>query len=185
MKFVKKMFGWKSKSKRKGITPVIAIVLLLMMTVAAAGMAYVWIMDLQEDIGEETKKDLANLNKQKNARLSVETVWNTSGGTSDGLISVMVKNAGSYAFSDDDAKAIRVIIGRDEVDHADGVAAGLGCYDEITTQGTTCTFISSAETFPIERGEVGQVIIKVVSPIGLGDTYVCSVPTDGSHHKSC
>jgi len=43
---------------RKGITPVIAIVLLLMMTVAAAGGAYAWLTQLQEQFQNQAEEDV-------------------------------------------------------------------------------------------------------------------------------
>ncbi len=43
---------------RKGITPVIAIILLLMITVAGAGAAGVWIMHIQNDLKTTTIKRL-------------------------------------------------------------------------------------------------------------------------------
>lgn len=43
---------------RHGITPLIAILLLLMMTVAAAGAAFLWMNQLQEDVQSETGQDI-------------------------------------------------------------------------------------------------------------------------------
>ncbi len=169
MNIVKKMFGLKTRSKRKGITPVIAIVLLLMMTVAAAGMAYVWIMSIQEDIGADTERDLANLNQQKNARLSISAVWNNTGN-----VSLIVKNAGTYVYTAADVTNIQILVGSEVIS---------GCAG-LTTQGTTCT-VTSTTAFPTNAGDLGAVAIKVVAPIGMGDTYSCSVPTSGSHHTSC
>ena len=170
MNVVKKMFGLKTRSKRKGITPVIAIVLLLMMTVAAAGMAYVWIMSIQEDIGADTERDLANLNQQKNARLSISAVWNNTGN-----VNLIIKNSGTYVYTAADVGNIKVLVGSQVIT---GGCTGL------TTQGTTCT-VTSATAFPTNAGDLGAVSIKVVAPIGMGDTYSCSVPTSGSHHTSC
>lgn len=49
--------GYRSVS-RKGVTPVIAIVLLLMMTVAAAGAAYTWFSQMQENLQSEATAGL-------------------------------------------------------------------------------------------------------------------------------
>ncbi len=47
---------------RRGITPVVAIVLLLMMTVAASGGAYAWMQNVQEEARDRAQSDLtANL----------------------------------------------------------------------------------------------------------------------------
>ncbi len=171
MKIINNMFGLKTRSKRKGITPVIAIVLLLMMTVAAAGMAYVWIMSIQEDIAADTERDLANFNKQKNARLSISAVWNDSGD-----ISMIIKNAGTYVYTADDVGNIQILVGSE-------VITPTTC-GSLSTQGTTCT-VDSSTAFPTTAGELGAVTMRIVAPIGMGDTYTCSVPTMGGHHTSC
>jgi len=166
-----KTIKFAAKSKRKGITPVIAIVLLLMMTVAAAGMAYVWIMSLQENIASDTEKDLETLQETKNARLSIESVWNDTNG-----FGIMIKNAGTYTFTATDATNIRTQV---------GTYTASGCAT-IAGPGTTCTITvtQAQQQFPITPGSDGEVTIKVISPKGLGDTYSCSVTNVGSH-KSC
>lgn len=177
MKFVKNMFGWKSKSKRKGITPVIAIVLLLMMTVAAAGMAYVWIMSLQEGIAADTDADIARLQDQKNTRLEIVSVYND---TATGDLNFIFKNSGSRVFTPAEAGNIKIYI--------DGQMKSLpaACSTSITSQGTTCTYAPAVgpTAYPTEPGRNGAVEIKVEPPLGTGDVYVCSIPDTGTH-KTC
>lgn len=174
MKFVKNMFGWKSKSKRKGITPVIAIVLLLMMTVAAAGMAYVWIMSLQEGIAADTDADIARLQDQKNTRLEIVSVYNTSAGE----MNFIIKNAGTRVFTPTEAGNIMIYI--------DGQMKTLpvACSTAISSQGTTCTYNTAGTQYPTVPGRNGAVEIKVEPPFGTGDVYVCSIPDTGTH-KTC
>ena len=180
MKFVKKVFDGISGSRRagrKGITPVIAIVLLLMMTVAAAGMAYVWIMSIQGDIAQDTAEDLADIQDEKNTRLEIVTVRNDS----NGKIELTFKNAGSYVFSASNAEQIKLYI--------DGVSIDLlssTCGTDIKGRGTTCTLdgaITEAN-YPSVVGSDGAVEIRIEPPFGSGDIHICSIPDLGTH-KTC
>jgi flagellin-like protein len=69
---------------RKGITPVIAIVLLLMMTVAAAGGAWVWMTQVREDIQDDVNP---------NADFTIQSLSceNTGG---NAQITMFIKNTG-------------------------------------------------------------------------------------------
>ena len=85
------------KMKRKGITPIIAIVLLLMMTVAAFGMTFVWVQKTQGEIQDGVSDEVTNMMGKNAAQFSIESVYNDSTG---GLIAVIIRNSGTYSFSD-------------------------------------------------------------------------------------
>lgn len=78
---------------RKGITAVIAIVLLLMMTVGAAGFAYIWVTDLQNRLQGSTTTSVEQMTAANNAKLGIDSMWNDTGS-----ISINLRNSGSYAF---------------------------------------------------------------------------------------
>ncbi|MFH1127155.1 MAG: archaellin/type IV pilin N-terminal domain-containing protein [archaeon] len=168
MRFVKKMLS-KIGLKRKGITPVIAIVLLLMMTVAAAGMAYVWIMSVQEGIASDTDQDISNLQDEKNTRLEIVNVYNDSG-----EIGMTIRNAGTHVFSAAEAAAIGLYI--------DGVSVDISTVcTALKGQGTTCEISGSttSEDYPTVVGSDGAREIKVVPPLGTGDVHNCAISTMG------
>lgn len=173
-----KTIKFAGKSKRKGITPVIAIVLLLMMTVAAAGMAYVWIMSLQEGIAADTDKDLAALQSQKNARLSIEGVYNNTLVAPAGRVSFTLRNSGTYPYSATDVANIKVYVDGQALTTV--CAAGTGT---LAGQGTTCR-VDTATAFPTVPGSDGAVKIEVKPPIGSGATYICAKTTSNSA-KTC
>ncbi len=83
----------KTNVRRKGITPVIAIVLLLMMTVAAAGLAYEFIMNMSERqteaIGEQVD---AQSNKM---RTEFRVIQVKGGAAATGDLDYYIKNVGS------------------------------------------------------------------------------------------
>ncbi len=100
MKNMNIMFG-----KRKGITPVIALVLLLMMTVAAAGMAYVWFMDVQEETQSTVQESLSQRTDQMAGAIVIDLVYETGAATSS---EVLIRNTGSVDYAGD---TIKVFIG--------------------------------------------------------------------------
>lgn len=71
---------------RKGITPVIAIVLLLMMTVAAAGAAYTWFSQMQTRLQSEAASELQTELSIKDLRCNARP---------DNSVELAVSNSGS------------------------------------------------------------------------------------------
>lgn len=78
---------------RKGITPVIAIVLLLMMTVAAAGLAYEFIMDMSAKQTEAIGEQVGAQSDKMRTNLQILQVQNGTGNN----LTFMIKNVGSLA----------------------------------------------------------------------------------------
>ncbi len=83
------------KTKRKGITPIIAIVLLLMMTVAAFGLTFVWVQSTQQDLQENIGKDIQGVTDRTSSQFSIESIYNDTGN-----ISIVIRNTGRYTFED-------------------------------------------------------------------------------------
>lgn len=59
---------------KKGITPIIAIVLLLMMTVAAFGLTFVWVQSTQSDLQENVGEDISAIREKMSTCISIESV---------------------------------------------------------------------------------------------------------------
>lgn len=110
---------------RKGITPVVAIVLLLMLTVAVAGGAYAWVNGMIGDQKEQANKDL-------NTKVAVKNLaCNAVAGTGNPDVSFFLKNSGSievpggditvYLYNVSDGSLVEVA--SKDIDHdGDGVA---------------------------------------------------------------
>jgi flagellin-like protein len=62
----------------RGITPVIAIILLLLMTVSAAGVAFVWINTIQGQIIEGAEAGLETDLQRMHGEFAIEAAWNVS-----------------------------------------------------------------------------------------------------------
>jgi flagellin-like protein len=79
---------------RKGITPIISVILLLMMVIAIAGIAYTWLQGMQESIQTSTENTSTELLRAMNVNLRMEGyTYNCSGSASN--VSFFVRNAGS------------------------------------------------------------------------------------------
>ena len=74
----------------RGLSPIIAVVLLIMMTVAAAGAAYVWIIALQKKMSGSSNQQLQVLNTGVIQYVSASC-------TSPSNISVIIRNVGKTA----------------------------------------------------------------------------------------
>ncbi len=169
MKIMKFMFG-KMNSKRKGITPVIAIVLLLMMTVAAAGMAYMWIMSLQEDMEETANEGIAKQRRDASSAITIESVWKDPAGLD---IQFVIRNSGTYTFTATELGQFGYYI--------DGVPITVGTKcTGLAGAGSTC-IVDSDELFPAAPGDEKVIMVKL--PAGKGSTYTCRLKATGD--KSC
>ncbi len=89
----------------KGITPIIAVILLLMITIAIGGLAYVWLQRTQATIQTSTENTTATLLGGLKVNLKVEG-YNTSctGGVSV-ITRVYYRNAGTEA-----AKNVKIYV---------------------------------------------------------------------------
>ncbi len=63
---------------RKGITAVVAIVLLLMMTVAAAGLAYMWVGGMQTGVQKDTTTQAETIQQQASDCMKVDNTYASS-----------------------------------------------------------------------------------------------------------
>lgn len=82
-------------SNKKGITPIIAVILLLMMTIAVAGLAYVFIQGYQASVQQIADNTTAQTSQHLKVNLKIDG-YNTTCGLASGwvLVRVHVRNAG-------------------------------------------------------------------------------------------
>ena len=145
------MFG-----ARKGITPVIALVLLLMMTVAAAGMAYVWFMDVQEETQDTVRDSLSQRTDQMAGAVVIDAVYETGVVASTDII---VRNTGSLTYT----AGVQVYLGAISCGaaavNAPGDSAVVNCLTGIDTDG---------------------IVIRAIPPQGAAVTVTCSMKGAGN-----
>jgi flagellin-like protein len=132
---------------RKGITPVIAVVLLMLITLSIVGFAYVWFNQTTSDIGSSvtntTESELAKMNK----KIRIESCGVSAN-------TVTIRNTGSQSV-DLDSELSYTINGAS--------ASPSGCTGSLSANAVdTCTFASVSD---------GDVVM--VSAPGGTHTYTC------------
>ncbi len=91
---------------RKGITPIIAVILLLMITIAIGGLAYVWIQRLQATTQSATENTTTALTGGLKVNLKVEGYNTTCGSASSWAIArIYYRNAGTES-----AKNVKIYV---------------------------------------------------------------------------
>ncbi len=145
---------------RKGLTPIIAMVLLLMMAVAAAGLMYTFAFNLQTKAQEGVEQTTTELIEQQQqyaqTRLAVDSVYNTSSGN----IGVVIRNVGSKTIAEGETIGLYI----------DGVKQDL--------TGTTCDNLAPQNTCVVQTNTAfpaagEKSVIRVVAPSGVSTTYTC------------
>ena len=91
----------------KAITPIIAIILLLLITVSAGGAAFIWIQMVQSQVAEETQKGLTSSLIQMHGRVSIESVWNATGKH----ICMVLRNSGTFGYTSSELLNLGIYIG--------------------------------------------------------------------------
>ncbi len=146
--------------RKKGVTSIVATVLLLMITVAVAGAAYVWIMDMQDKLKVSTEENLVKENDRSGARLTIESGWNENG-----YISLSLKNSGTYTFGDVSKFSVYVD-GRPEagVTYSPTGALSPGGVTTVSLTNTQFVTVNNPKT------------IKITTDIGTDVSYRCTIP---------
>lgn len=151
---------------KKGITAVVAIVLLLMMTVAAAGLAYMWISSMQTDTQQKTTQQLNAQQQQMQGAFNVESVW---GGPAPGNMVFSVRNTGTTAINFG-APGLKFYV-NGVLTATPATLSGVG----ILEPGRASTAaITTTTVFPTAGG---AATLKIVSAEGVTAEYRCAVTT--------
>jgi flagellin-like protein len=168
-------------SERKGITPVIAIVLLLMVTVGAVGVVYTQFQSLVGDPTEDI--DQQQRNQDTNIRIlrggtnlsSIDTSGNHNI-TNYGVTYLEIQNTGSVA-----RNMSSFMIQTSSADHVIGEDA-----ENVCTQGSNATVLNPDETmqcftgivFPQATNEIEFTVQLTGS--GKSWSYICRPESQGS-----
>ncbi len=178
---------------RRGITPIVAIILLLLMTIAAAGAAYVWITRLQSIITTGATEQFIQQQQKQNTRLSIETIWaenptNPSwppNGTapSQNILFFVIRNTGTYDIPTVDFDRTTIYVDGKLITFGSnqtgaGAATPYTCqYNTFDTQvnggfpADAAMKIQCNRTYPGPTGTIyAKIALKVQPPYGSLDT---------------
>ncbi|NPA38260.1 MAG: hypothetical protein GXN99_00515 [Candidatus Nanohaloarchaeota archaeon] len=94
---------------KKGITPIISVVLLLMMTVAAFGVAYLWLRTFQEDVQKEMEKSAQSQIYKSKKSFEILGVFEATVNGNPG-VKIILRNTGEATFSSKELQTTLVMI---------------------------------------------------------------------------
>ncbi len=154
---------------KKGLTPVLSMVLLLMIAVAAVGIMYGFVMKLQKgtqsNIQKQTGAMQQKIQQQINTQFDIESVFKTS----DNHIGISLRNTGSSEIC---FKDLTVYVNGVPTTGVVKVSPATDC----VTPGQIMILNVTAYPFPA----LGQTDnIKIASTAGTSATYTCSITETG------
>ncbi|MEA3229996.1 MAG: archaellin/type IV pilin N-terminal domain-containing protein [archaeon] len=130
----------KNNVSKKGVTPVIAIVLLLMMTVAAAGLAYEFIMNMSQQQTEAIGEQVGAQSEKMRTDLRILQVQEGTGS-----LDFLIKNVGSVDIGKITAATMDIKVDGEIIVVADTDVTGTCVSDDMTVGGTCKLTITAAE----------------------------------------
>ena len=110
----------------KGITPVIAIILLMMITIAMVGFTYIWMKRVFSSAANSTSSSLNEQQKAMGQKVTIIKASNSTG-------SITIRNSGTYSI--DTNKLVVFVNGATVSCSWDKSTIGPG---DVTTCSTTC-----------------------------------------------
>lgn len=159
-------------SSSKGITPVVATVLLMTISIAATASAYTFITGTQQQVAENFEEDLRQQELEQQSSLDIEYMYNSTGN----FTWMTVRNTGSVPLEIRDEGTRILSLYADGVPvESDAGESGKGWRytgssdPDILSPAETLT-LNTTETFPARDS---RKVFKVVGPYGTSDSRVC------------
>lgn len=164
----------------KGITPVIATVMLITISIAATGTAYTFIMNAQETAKDSYEDRFTQREIERKTDINLEHIYEDSNG--DAIL--IIRNTGSLTqiVEEDDTKFWTLYVDGEPVGPSDSGTAWTyvqSSYNsdsnvELNPQATMA--INSTTSFPVST----QVEYKIVGKYGSQDTMFCGPSSTGT-----
>ncbi|MEA2004204.1 MAG: archaellin/type IV pilin N-terminal domain-containing protein [archaeon] len=151
------------QNRRKGITPVIAIVLLLMMTVAAAGLAYEFIMNMSEKQTEAIGEKVEGQSDKMRTEIRILQIQENGAD-----LDFLIKNTGSIEIYNITKATTDYEVGG-KIETTPDFSGD--CTSSTIEIGETCTLTVDGQSLP----SVGTVkTFKFILPSGYTFAYGCN-----------
>jgi len=161
----------------RAITPIIAVILLVLITISAAGVAFVWIQVVQGQVASESEAGLSSSMMQLHGQMTIESVWNETGGH----LCMIVRNSGTYPY--DRATLLQMVFyidGQPYMMNATTLPLTISPGDRLPVCLCNSTETGSPDCKgPLSQGYTytGDVLdITLEVPAGSGDTYTDFYP---------
>ena len=158
-------------NKLKGATPIIAVILLLLITIASGGATYLWLSRTQSNLFSQTSEGLQSSSKQIYGKIDIISAWNE---TNQICMSLRNLSEQEITYTDEDLEDLATFIDSKPYDFDDTSLSDV-------SQGEVfficiCNSSSCGSDYFQYTQSDGTVTIKVDPPYGSGDTYDFSYP---------
>ncbi len=157
----------------RGITPVIAVILLLLMTISAAGAAFIWINSIQRQITTESETGLEASLQRLHGQFGIESVWNVST-----KVCMTIRNSGTVGYSESQMNQLSFYVNEGSYRYNVTTVIGMGVFRPGDLVNICLCTPSEAQSTnclgPIAQGYAyagGGVDLRCEPPIGTGDIY--------------
>jgi len=136
----------------KGITPIISVILLLMMTIAVAGLAYTWLQGLQGSVQTSTENRTEALLGDIHVSLKLDSaeLMNCTGNKAN--VSVHFRNSGTHA-----ANNVQLFVDNRHINSANKTILAAGATANFTYTDVSglknVAWVNTTRTFRIESDE--------------------------------
>lgn len=157
----------------RGVTPVLAVVILLLITVSAAGAAFIWINTVQAQIATESQSGLETNLQRIHGQVSIEAVWNEST-----QVCFTIRNSGTISYTEAQMNLLSVYVRDSPYRYNATVLYGMGSFRPSDFMNLcVCTPAQASSTDcvgPVPDGFAyagGTVDIRVEPSVGTGDLY--------------
>lgn len=155
---------------RKGVTPVIAVVLLMAISVAATGTAYTFITNAQHNVAEGFEEKWGQQQLDQKSDLNIEHIYKSS----NNYAFLVIRNTGSVPqlIQGEDSNGNTVKYWNLFIDGppaTDWSYTGSTPSSPVTLSATDTITINSTKPFPSS----GQKEFKLIGRYGSEDSYIC------------
>jgi len=151
----------------KGATPIVAVILLLLITIAAGGSTYLWLSRTQSKLFTQTTTGLEESSKDVYGKLDIVSIWNTTT-----RLCILIRNGSDQeiTYKEADLQKMAVLVDKVPCTFNESAVTTLRqsevvsfCVDNSTAQ---CRF----------DGSETSLQVAVEPPFGNGDSYTFEYP---------
>jgi len=152
----------------KGATPIVGVILLLLITIAAAGSTYLWLSRTQTSLLSQTSTGITESQKNVYGKLKIVSVWNEST-----KLCMLLRNLSEQdiTYKSSDLKKMAIMVDNVPYDFNTTTLHDIDQGEVVTVCLCSSTGTGCAGTYGIYTYQGDTITVKVEPPFGTGDTY--------------
>lgn len=151
----------------KGTTPIIAVILLLLITIAAGGSTYLWLSRTQSKLFTQTTTGIEESGKDVYGKLSIVSSWNVST-----QLCLLIRNGSDQDITYKATDLTKMAVLVDKIPCSFNATA----LTDIRQSEVTSFCVDNSTAKCRYDGTESSILIKVEPPYGNGDSYEFTYP---------